>query len=224
MDAGAVVALIVGCVAGAVGVVSLFQARTANRVAEKANSLAEVANQTSGAAVARAEEANRIAEQANQIAEAGRDIGAAQLSLARDLVEYTWTFQADEDGQPIAIRNACAYAALRVTVKITHNTETVFETVQDYVAGFDEVPLDLGPAWQEHIRQVRDAPWHTIMWLDGLPAGGRHEAVTIVFKAWIDCVTPSQSPRHYEVDYSVRHGLDDGQVKLMPFPKKTVSS
>jgi len=224
MDAGSIIALCVGSVAAIIGAIGLVQAHLANKSAQEANRLAEVANQTSRTAVARAEDANSIAVDANQIAETARNINAAQLRFARDLVEYMWAFEADDDGCPIAIRNDCAYEAVNVAVRITYGTKTVFEVRQDRVAGFGDVPLDLGPTWQQHICEVRDAPRRRAASVDGVTVAWVKESATLTVRAWVDCFTPDESPRHQVLDYSVRHRFDgSGGVKLVPFPKKTAA-
>jgi hypothetical protein len=123
-----------GALGGVAGIVALLQSSKSNKLAKRANEIAETANRE-------ARSANELAENANEISRDANALSERAVRVGSDQTVYEWTVSAEDGGHAIIVGNHCPSKALDVAVTIFCEGEAVADARFDEIPGFGERSL-----------------------------------------------------------------------------------
>lgn len=135
MDTASLIALIFGIIGGLTGAVGIWQARSANKIAEQSKDLAKDAN-------IKADTANRIAADANEISSEANLVSQRALAVTEDQTEYDWQFKLDTKTSVLKVKNNCAFNAKDLTCIVRQGDETISKVIIEDVPDFGEFTLE----------------------------------------------------------------------------------
>ena len=187
--------------ATAISVVSLGVAVVSHYDAKRANRLAEIANETARESLDAAERANLAAEHANEIAEDANRISSRALQASMDNLIYEWGIKLSNKTAVGAatITNNSPHDAMDLTVIAECEGRPVGAVKAEHLPGFGQLHLDLAEGLNQTAARHVSKP---AISSEAIVLGGRENRKIIFHIQW---QTPLGVPRSHIIKKSLRN-------------------
>ncbi|WP_424649658.1 hypothetical protein [Corynebacterium matruchotii] len=184
-----------------ISVVSLGVAMVSQYDAKRANRLAEIANETARESLDAAERANLAAEHANQIAEDANRISSRALQASTDNLIYEWGIElSNKTGVGVAtITNNSPHDAMHLTVIAECEGHPVGAVEAERLPGFGQLHLNLAEGLKQTPARHVNKP---AISSQAIVLGGRQNRKIVFHIQW---QTPLGVPRSHIIKKSLRN-------------------